>query len=194
MAGEERIGQRDGFDGKFIKVRVDDVRLPSGRTSTREVVEHPGAVAIVAVTTDNQILLVRQFRYAAGRELLEIPAGTREPNEDPTTTAHRELIEETVHTARAMSPVLTFFSSPGYSTEQITIFHANDCAPVAHTPDIDEPTRLERIPLTDLPTLLTNSADQIADGKTLIGLLWLLRESHTQVTGDAVRETPGPGD
>jgi ADP-ribose pyrophosphatase len=177
MAGDVLIGQRDGFDGAFIKVRVDDVRLPSGRTSRREVVEHPGAVAVIAVTADRHLLLVRQFRYAAGRELLEIPAGTREPNEDAATTAHRELIEETGHTARSMTHVLTFFSSPGYSTEQIALFYAADCAPVPHDPDSDAPARLERISLADLLALVTNtSADQIEDGKTLIGLLWLLRE------------------
>lgn len=190
MAGEERIGRRDGFDGAFINVRVDDVRLPSGRTTIREVVEHPGAVALVAVTTDNQILLVRQFRYAAGRELLEIPAGTREPNEDPATTAGRELVEETGYSAGQLTELCSFFSSPGYSTEQITLFHASDCTPVAHDPDTDEPARLERVPLADLPALLTDNAAHLTDGKTLVGLLWLLREIRV----DGVQETPAPDD
>jgi ADP-ribose pyrophosphatase len=175
MPHEVRVGQRNGFDGAFIKVRVDEVRLPTGRTSVREIVEHPGAVGIVAVTEDRHVLLVRQFRYPAGRELLEIPAGTRESGEDPATTARRELIEETGHAAGTLTEIATFFSSPGYSTEQISLFHAANCTSVVHDRDADEPANVVAIPLDELLSLIAPNSDQIADGKTLIGLLWLLR-------------------
>src|SRR6478735_6983242 len=96
---EETLRSERGFDGKLLHVRVDHVRLPSGRESVREVVEHPGAVAIVAVTERGEVILIRQWRHAAGAELLEIPAGTRETGEAPETTAGRELIEETGYRA-----------------------------------------------------------------------------------------------
>ncbi|MEA2514981.1 MAG: ADP-ribose pyrophosphatase [Thermomicrobiales bacterium] len=173
---EVTIGSRDGYAGKFLRVRVDEVRLPSGRTSTREVVDHPGAVAILAVTDDGDLLLVRQYRHAAGRALLELPAGTREPDEPPAETVRRELIEETGHAPGSITELVTFFPTPGYSSEQIILFRADDCTPVQHDRDADEPALLVRVPLADVPSLLAPGPNQIADGKTLIGLLWLLRD------------------
>ena len=172
---EVRIGQKDGYHGQLVRVRVDEVQLPSGRESVREVVEHPGAVAIVAVTNDDHLLLVRLFRYAANQDLLEIPAGTREPGEDPATTAARELIEETGYEAGSLTEVLTFFPSPGYSTEQITLFYATKCRPVTHNREIDEPAQVEHVALTEVPYLLLPGTSRIADGKTLIGMFWLMR-------------------
>jgi ADP-ribose pyrophosphatase len=173
---EITTGSRPGYAGAFLCVRVDEVRLPSGRTTTREVVEHPGAVAVVALTDDDHLLLVRQFRHAAGRALLELPAGTRDTAESPAEIARRELIEETGHAPGSLTELVTFYPSPGYSAEQITLFHATNCHPVAHDRDADEPAHLVRVPLTDVPSLLAPGADQIADGKTLIGLLWLHRD------------------
>lgn len=173
---EVTIGSRIGYDGKLIKLRVDDVRLPSGRTSTREIVDHPGAVAIIAVTTDDHLLLIRQFRYAAGRALLEIPAGTREPDEPPAETARRELIEETGYASGNITEILTYFPSPGYTAEQITLFHADGCYPVEHQPDEDEPAHLVKIPLAEVPSLIAPGSFQVENGATLIGILWLLRD------------------
>ncbi len=93
------ISSRQVFEGHLFKIRVDQVRLPSGRETVREIIEHPGAVAILAITEDQQIILVRQYRYAVDGSLLEIPAGTREPNESPIETADRELLEETGYRA-----------------------------------------------------------------------------------------------
>src|SRR5690606_35411190 len=111
---EERISSRLAFDGRLVRVRVDQVRTPSGREATREVVEHPGAVAILPVLDDGRMVLVRQFRYAIGRELLEVPAGTREPGEDPRDTAIRELHEEVGYEAESVELLLRFFISPGW--------------------------------------------------------------------------------
>ena len=98
-AHEETISSERGFDGKLIHVRVDRVRMPSGRESVREVVEHPGAVSILALTESDEIILIRQWRHAVEAEMLEMPAGTREPGEDEKATARRELREETGYEA-----------------------------------------------------------------------------------------------
>jgi ADP-ribose pyrophosphatase len=179
---EVTVGSHDGYNGRFLRVRVDEVRLPSGRTSTREVVEHPGAVAILALTNDGHLLLVRQYRHAAGRALLELPAGTREPDEPAAGTARRELIEETSYAAGTLAELVTFFSTPGYSTEQITLFRADGCAPVEHDREAEEPAQLVRIPIAEVPSLIAPGPNQIADGKTLIGLLWLLRDAIGSAT------------
>jgi len=168
-AAETTIRSRVGFAGRLLTVRVDDVRLPSGRESGREVVEHPGAVAIVAVTDDERVLLVRQYRHSVGRALLEIPAGTREPGEDPAATARRELIEETGYAADRLVLLTEFFASPGYTTERLSLFLATGCRPALKERDGDEPAALEAVALADLAAVLPG----IEDAKTLVGLLWL---------------------
>jgi ADP-ribose pyrophosphatase len=170
-------GSRLGYDGALIRVRVDTVRFPSGRETTREVVEHPGAVAIVATTGDDRVLFVRQYRQAVGRVLLELPAGTLDSDEAPEVAARRELIEETGHAPERLTELLSFYPSPGYSAERIVIFRAAGCAPVAYERETDEPARPAAIPLADVPSLLEPGDERVRDGKTLIGLLWLLREA-----------------
>ena len=95
----ETLSSRRGFDGAWVHVRVDEVRLPTGRVTTREIVEHPGSVAIVGVTSDGNVLLLRQSHHAIGRTLLGVPAGTLEPGETPEACARRELTEETGYRA-----------------------------------------------------------------------------------------------
>ncbi|HEY7036020.1 MAG TPA: NUDIX hydrolase [Thermomicrobiales bacterium] len=177
MPPETTIASHDGYAGRLLRVRVDDILLPSGRTSSREVVEHPGAVAVLALTTDDHLLLVRQYRHAAGRALLELPAGTRDRDESAEETARRELIEETGHTPGTLTALVTFFPTPGYSTERITLFRADACVPVEHDGDAEEPAQLVRVPLAKVPSLTAPGPDQIEDGKTLIGLLWLTRNA-----------------
>src|SRR5215204_3728382 len=100
---DETLSSRRGFDGKWVHVRVDEVRLPTGRKTTREIVEHPGSVAIVGVTSAGNVLLLRQSHHAIGRTLLGIPAGTLEPGETPETSARRELAEETGYRAGGLT-------------------------------------------------------------------------------------------
>ncbi|HET7095082.1 MAG TPA: NUDIX hydrolase, partial [Thermomicrobiales bacterium] len=126
---DETISSRRGYDGAWAHVRVDEVRLPSGRVRPREVVEHPGAVAIVAVTAADEVVLLRQYHHAIGRSLLGLPAGTRDPGEAPVDTARRELLEETGYAAGALQELASYYTSPGYTDEQLTIFLATDCAP-----------------------------------------------------------------
>lgn len=170
----ETLGSRCGFDGKRIRVRVDDVRLPSGRQSVREVVESPAAVAILPLTDDGRLLLIRQYHHAIGRALLGLPAGLAEPDEAPIATARRELREETGHAAGRLTEVLSYYSSPGFTDERLTIVRADGCRPVGGVPPTDELLAVVPVPLTAIPALLAPGPDQIQEAKTLIGLLWLL--------------------
>ena len=172
----ETLATRRGFDGAWVHVRVDDVRLPTGRITTREVVEHPGSVAIVGVTTDGNLLLLRQSHHAIGRMLLGIPAGTLEPGETLEECARRELEEETGYRAGRLTQLTSYYTSPGYTNERMTIFHAADCQPAGGEIDPDELIRVTTVPLTDVSRLLDSGPDQVQDAKTLIGLL-LLRHS-----------------
>jgi ADP-ribose pyrophosphatase len=168
------IGRLPGFDGRFLRVRVDAVRLPSGREGVREVLVHPGSVAVLPVTAGGEILLVRQRRYAVGEALTEIPAGMLDPGEDPATAAARELLEETGHVAATWREVTAFYPSAGYTSERLTLFLATGCTPVAgHEGDIDEGIALIRRPLADLPALIAPGSDLLRDSKTAIALLWL---------------------
>lgn len=175
-APEIQVRSRTAFAGKLLKLDADTVRMPSGRETTREVVVHPGAVAILALTEDERVLLVRHYRYAAGETLLELPAGTREPDEEPAATARRELIEETGYAPGSLTQLCRFYTSPGYSTEEIALFRADDCRPVPHAPVPEESLVVVPTPRQEIPALLAPGTDQVHDAKTLIGLLWLLRD------------------
>jgi ADP-ribose pyrophosphatase len=174
----ETLSSRRGFDGAWVHVRVDEVRLPTGRVTSREIVEHPGSVAIVAVTGDGNVLLLRQSHHAIGRTLLGIPAGTLEPGETTEACARRELTEETGYRAGRLTRLASYFTSPGYTDEQMTIFHAANCEPAGGEVDPDELIQLTPIPLADVSRLLAPGPDQLEDAKTLIGLLVLLRGSR----------------
>ena len=169
---ERTLSSHRAFSGRLLALRVDEVELDSGRRATREVVEHPGAVAVLAWDGE-RLAAVRQWRQAAGAELLEIPAGTLEPGESPLATAQRELAEECGLTATRWEEGPAFYTAPGFSTELLTLFLATDLAPVDATPPEDE--ALERSWLT-LPDALAAIDDgRIRDAKSLVGILWLAR-------------------
>lgn len=174
MNGEPTVASRNVYRGRVVSLRVDDVRLPSGRVAQREIVEHPGAAAIVAVTDQDEVVLVRQYRKAVGRELLEIPAGTLESGETPLACARRELVEETGLAAGSLTPLVTFVPSPGVLTEEITIFLARELRPAAGAARSEEEgLRVVRVPRGRISALMESG--EIRDAKTLIGLLLLLR-------------------
>lgn len=166
---EERLASSQAFTGKLVSVRVDTVRTDSGREATREVVEHPGAVAILPVTDDGNLILVRQFRYAIGREILEVPAGTREPGEPDDVTAVRELREEVGVEADTVELLARYFISPGWCNEQIAVFRATGLHEVGSQPDQDEVIELVTIAPDDLPDLIASG--EIADAKTITAIL-----------------------
>lgn len=166
---EKTIAEEQAFRGRLLDVRRDSVELPNGRTSTREYVRHPGGVGVVALTEDRQVLLVRQFRYAYRQVVTEIPAGKRDPGEDPLTTGRRELAEETGMTAERFIPLGSLYPSPGYTDEVIWLFLATGLRPVEAHPDDDEFLATERRPLDELVAAVENG--ELPDAKTQIALL-----------------------
>ncbi|MCO5176221.1 MAG: NUDIX hydrolase [Thermomicrobiales bacterium] len=170
---EKRISSELAFDGKLIRVRVDRVELPSGRIGSREVVEHPGAVAILPVRDDGRMVLVRQFRYAIGRSLLEVPAGTCEPNEDPLTTAVRELHEEVGLQADSVEPLVRFLVSPGWCNEELIAYRATGLHEIGATPEEDEEIEIVEVTPDEVPALIASG--EIADAKTITSIYAHLR-------------------
>ncbi len=172
-SGDEITGSTTVFSGSLLRVRVEQVLTPANagaprRTVRRETVAHPGAVAVVAVTRAGELVLVRQYRHAARRHLLEIPAGTREPGERPEETALRELREETGYKAESLHPLGSFFTAPGYCTEEIFLFRAEGLT--AGTPDPDPGEDIEVV-LLALPEARRRLRDgEFRDAKTLAGL------------------------
>ena len=178
---ETVVGSRVVHRGAYIEVRVDDIVTPEGRRSTRDIVGHPGAVAVVAVDAAERVLLVRQFRLAAGRTLLEIPAGTLDRAadgslEDPDLAARRELEEETGFRAGTWRHLGAFWTAPGFATELMHLYLATDLAP-AHEdrlgPDEDERLELEHVPWTEAVAMAERG--EIGDAKSIVGLFWLAR-------------------
>jgi ADP-ribose pyrophosphatase len=157
------------YEGKVVTLRVDTVTLPGGSSALREVVEHPGAVAIVAVDGSGRVLMVRQFRKAVERELLELPAGTLEPDESPQTCAARELHEETGYQARHLELLARFYSSPGFCDEELHIFLATDMEMDAPQPEDDEELLLVPVPLEEALNMTRDG--RLRDSKSIIGLL-----------------------
>jgi ADP-ribose pyrophosphatase len=170
---ERGLTQEIVFRGNLLRIRVDTVALPNGEIANREIVEHPGAVAVVALTTDEQVLMVRQFRYAVGGCSLELPAGCLDHvGEEVEAAAVRELSEETGYEAESLVYLGRFHSSPGFSSEVTHLFAARGLRAVraAHT-DADEFVELAPVPLADALEMIRRG--EIADAKTIVGLLWL---------------------
>lgn len=165
---EKTLHSQDIFSGRIIKVRVDTVSLPDGRESTREIVNHAGAVAILAVDDENNICLVRQYRKPVEKVLLEIPAGLIEPDEEPLSSAQRELAEETGLQAASWERVLSYYSAPGFSDEELHLYLAQGLTPGKCSFDSDEFLENVRIPLAEAYKMIFSG--QIVDGKSLIGI------------------------
>jgi len=156
------------YTGRVFDVRRDQVRLPDGQVTALDIVEHNGAVTMVPVDSDHYIWLVRQYRHAAGVELLELPAGGMEQNEDPFECAQRELREEIGMTSGSMEKVGSFYLAPGYSTEFMHILLARDLSPAPLPGDIDEILHTEKYPISEVYTMVSHGA--IQDAKSLAAL------------------------
>lgn len=168
---EKTVGTKVVFSGRIINVQVDTVKLPDGRESTREIVKHAEAVAIVAVDEENNIYLVKQYRKPVEETLLEIPAGILETDEDLLTCAHRELEEETGLKAGKMEKILSFYSAPGFTDEKITIFLATNLSKGEKNFDEDELLETIKMPLSNAFQFIKNGL--IIDGKSIIGIQYL---------------------
>ncbi|HEY8393289.1 MAG TPA: NUDIX hydrolase [Thermaerobacter sp.] len=163
------LGSETVYRGKIFNLRRDTVRLRDGTVASRDIVEHPGSVVIAAVTDRREVILVRQYREPAGRFLWELPAGRRDPGEEPLAGARRELEEETGLRARTWRLLATFYASPGYTTEFKWLFLAQDLEPGSRRPDPDEDIEVRAVPLAE--ALAMAARGEILDAKTLIGLL-----------------------
>jgi ADP-ribose pyrophosphatase len=166
---EETISTRRVYQGKVVSLRVDRVRLPNGRVTDREIVEHGGAVGVVALDNDGNVLLVRQFRSALGMHLLEIPAGTLGADEDVRACAFRELHEETGYLAQEMQPLYAFYSSPGFSNERIWLFLASGLSRGSQDVESDELIEVVKVSLGRALEMV--AAGDICDGKSILGLV-----------------------
>lgn len=170
---EKTIQTEQIFKGRIISLQVDAVELPNGKTGKREIVKHPGAVAIIAITEDKKIILVEQYRKALERSIIEIPAGKIEPNEAPEVTALRELEEETGYTTNKLQYLQSFATSPGFADEIIHLYLAENIVKVDDKADLDEDEFVElmSVSVDEMESMI--SSKQIYDAKTAFAFLWL---------------------
>jgi ADP-ribose pyrophosphatase len=157
-----------GFSGRVLKIRVDTIRLDDGREATLEILEHAGSVVMVPVDADGGIWFVRQYRHAAGREILELPAGSLDPGEDPEEAAGRELREEIGRRADRLTRLGAFYLAPGYATEYMTAFLAEDLHPDPLPGDVDEVLTLEKLAPGKAAEMLAGA--EFEDAKTIAAL------------------------
>ena len=169
---ENTLSSLNIYRGKIINVRQDKVKLPDGRETLREIVEHPGAAVILALTNDKKVVMIRQFRKPAEEVLWELPAGTIEPGEDLENCARRELEEETGYYPRKIKNIITFFSSPGFCNERLTLFLAEDLEKRNKNEDADEFIKVQLITLDKTLDMVRKNI--IRDAKTIIGILYFL--------------------
>lgn len=156
------------YEGKVLNLRIDTVELPDKKYSKREIIEHPGGVAIIPVTEDNSLILVKQYRKAIEKFLYEIPAGKMEINEEPRETAIRELKEETGYLANKLSYKLEFHTSPGFCNEKIYLFLGEDLVKGEPNPETGEFITSEKFHIDDLIKMIDRG--EIIDSKTIIGI------------------------
>jgi len=168
---EFTIDTQNVYSGRLLKLRVERVKLPNGRVTTREIVEHPGAVAILPVLDDGKLLVVKQYRTAARRSLIEIPAGTLEAGEAPVACAKRELIEEAGVAAGRLRKLFSCYLAPGYSTEKIHFFLATQLVPTSGRQAEDESIIVRAIDLHE--GLKAIERGKIEDAKTISALYYL---------------------
>jgi ADP-ribose pyrophosphatase len=167
------ISSRIVYKGSHVQVREDRVIEPSGHQCTREILVHPGAVCIVARPTPEEIILIRQYRHATGRELLEIPAGTLHEGEDPRECAIRELEEEAGYLAATMTERGRFWTTPGFTTEFMYLYEATSLTKTQVRPDEDEVIEVDIVSLSHALQMVDDG--RIQDAKSILGLLRILK-------------------
>jgi ADP-ribose diphosphatase len=173
MSPPKVLSQKVAYKGKKIEVREDRIVRENGKEHTVELVVHPGAVCIVARLTPNDVLLIRQYRHATGKELLELPAGTLNPGEDLRACAFRELEEETGYRAGKLIERARFFTTPGFTTELMYLYEATELVKTQTNFDDDEAIELDVVP--NLEALRMIDDGHIQDAKSILGLLRVLK-------------------
>lgn len=160
------------YEGRIVNLRVDTIRLPSGRLTTREIAEHSASVCMVPLDEQGNVLMVRQYRKPIESDLLEVPAGGIEPGEDPEDAVLRELQEEIGFTAGNVRLLAGFWVTPGWATEYMYAYLATDLRPANLPADFDENITVERVPLPNLHEMIRTG--EIKDGKSIAALLLAL--------------------
>ena len=163
---EKTLKTEQIFTGKVISLQVDDVELPNGKTSKREIVKHPGAVAVIPVTDDNKIIMVEQYRKALERTIIEIPAGKLEAGEKPEVCAARELEEETGYECANMEWLISFYTSPGFADEIIHVYKATGLSKKANPAAADEDEFVNLMEITLEEAIELVKEQKIFDAKT----------------------------
>lgn len=166
---EKALRSKIIFQGKVLTLKCDTVALPNGAEATREIVEHPGAVAVVPFTDDGRIVFVKQYRYPVGRIMLEIPAGKLDKGENPDDGAKRELAEETGYIAGKLTKITSVFTTPGFTNEIIHIYIAEKLTFAEMHPDEDEFLNVELYNKSQVKQMIADG--RICDAKSMVGLL-----------------------
>jgi len=166
---EKTLSSQQIYDGRAVKLRVEVVQKSSGKTTTREVVEHSDCVAVVVLDSKDRVLLVRQFRKAVGKILLEVPAGGIDPGEQPIACVRRELQEEIGYLPNKIDKLGGFYAAPGYCTEYLHLYLATHLIPKRLEAEDTEDIELVRVPLSQIPDLIASG--EICDAKSVAGLL-----------------------
>ncbi|MCA0970269.1 NUDIX hydrolase [Halobacillus litoralis] len=164
------------YQGKIVQLDIDSVTLPDGNTSKRELIKHPGAVAVIALTDEGKLVVVEQYRKPMEKSMVEIPAGKLEPNEAPETCALRELEEETGYTTDHLEKITSFYTSPGFADEIVHLYFTDQVKPLKERPAGDEDEFVELMELTLEEAEQMEKDERIHDAKTAYALLyWKLR-------------------
>jgi ADP-ribose pyrophosphatase len=166
---EKTLRSEKIYSGRIISLRQDEVVLPNQKIAQREIVEHPGAVAVVALKGKGEMVLIRQFRKPVDAVIYEIPAGLAHSGEDLARAAQRELEEETGYVAGKIRPVLSAYTSPGYSTELLHYFLAEELTLKEQALDVDEIVKVEHLQIADARQKIKSG--MIKDNKTIIGVM-----------------------
>jgi ADP-ribose pyrophosphatase len=166
---EKTLSSKILFEGKHFSFKTDVVELPNGIRTVRDTVDHPGAVAVIPILPDGRIVLVRQYRYAVRRDLLEIPAGTLEKGENPYDCAVRELREETGYEAINMEMLMSCYVAPGYSSELIHFYLASVLRKGESNLELDEAITVEKFEFKQVLKMIKENT--IVDAKTIVGML-----------------------
>lgn len=161
------------YSGRIIQVQVDEVELPNGKTSTRELVKHPGAVAVIAITDDNKLVMVEQYRKPLEKVIVEIPAGKLEKDEEPALCARRELEEETGYECESLELVSSFYTSPGFADEIIHVYVAKGLKQKENAAGLDEDEFVNVLEITLEEALEFIKEKRIFDAKTIFGVQYL---------------------
>ncbi|MEK4824857.1 NUDIX hydrolase [Niallia sp. FSL W8-0951] len=161
------------YSGRIIQVQVDEVELPNGKTSTRELVKHPGAVAVIAITDDNKLVMVEQYRKPLEKVIVEIPAGKLEKGEEPALCARRELEEETGYECESLELVSSFYTSPGFADEIIHVYVAKGLKQKENAAGLDEDEFVNVLEISLDEALEFIKEKRIFDAKTIFGVQYL---------------------